>query len=72
MKPTSNFPLLKAIRQLDTTQGRVARQSDISEPRFTRILRGYVQATEREVERICKALDRSRVELGFESARNPE
>lgn len=67
MKPKMNFSLLKTVRELDTTQGRIARQSDISEPRFTRILRGYVIPTADEINRICRTLKAKPHDLGFPS-----
>lgn len=60
-----NFQLLQALDARNLTQGAFSRKIAISETRFTRIIRGYVTPTEREIERICKALKEEREELGL-------
>ena len=63
---SGNIPLLKLIREVEKTQGQVARKADITETRFTRIIRGYVKPTPEEIKRICEILNCVPQEVGFD------
>lgn len=64
---TRNYRLLEAIDRKGMTQGALARVLGITETRFTRIMRGYVEPSEAEIEQICAKLNLTSTELGFES-----
>jgi len=66
MEPQQNLLLLNAIREENRTQGSVARAIGETETTVTRFIRGYKRPSERQIEKLCKELNRSRAELGFE------
>lgn len=63
MKPTPNTALKVAIVQSQLPQHEVARRARIRETRLSHIVRGRVEPTEEERERLAKLLRRSQDEL---------
>jgi transcriptional regulator with XRE-family HTH domain len=63
MKPAPNVALRVAIVQSGRKQADIARSSRITETRFSHIVRGRLEPSAKERERIAKALQRSSDEL---------
>ena len=63
MKPSTNVALKVAIVQSGRKQVEIARSARISETRFSHIVRGRLEPTDKERDRIAKALHRSESDL---------
>lgn len=62
-KPTPNIALKVAIIESGRKQQDIARAAGIPETRFSHIVRGRIDATAKERERIARALGRSQDDL---------
>lgn len=63
MKPTPNFALKVAIVESDKHQREIARLTRIPETRLSHIVRGRMEATDKEREALARALHKSEDEL---------